>query len=287
MPRAPQISQFSDSSIPFAVAASLCGPAAAIAFARVNGRDPTLKEVQALAEQVGWIQGKGMAGPASQRALLAKMGIEADLTPAADAGRIVADVQAGKPVIVSTGLHYFTLSDHDPATNRYYVGASGTDLKNGREWMSLDDIDRASRERGYGGISGALHMTGAPAGSATVPRERQQFLEANTPGESTVLTPPTRQDARGTPSTGGLAADLPSSTPPSPVPETTPQTMASAPASTTPVVDDRTMADLFARGLLEQLGSAAGTAPPTIYRLPGAELPGFRPSRFALPMGVG
>lgn len=169
---APQLSQFSDASIPFEVAASLCGPAAAIAFARVNGRSPSLKEAQALAESVGWTASAGMAGPQSQQKLLQKMGIEADLTPSADWARVTTDVQAGKPVIISTPRHYFTVSDVD-ANGRYYVGTSGTDLKGGKEWLTADEIAQQGR-----GVNGALHMTGAPS------RERQQFLEANAPGES-------------------------------------------------------------------------------------------------------
>lgn len=279
MPFAPQISQFSDPGIPFSVAASLCGPAAAIAFARVAGRNPTLKEVQALAEGVGWTAGAGMAGPGSQQALLRKMGIESDLTGAADPARVRADVQAGKPVILSTGLHYFTASDYDPQSDRYYVGTSGTDLKNGREWMSLGEIDRASRDRGYGGINGALHLASAPA---PVPRERQQFLEANSPGGTPIddKTPPTTQEPRGAPSTERSADSLSPPENPEPAPAMGTRTTARATTPTLPTIDP---ADAFARQLLAQVGAVAGLGSASPYRLPGPELPGFRPTRFTLP----
>jgi hypothetical protein len=187
--RAVQVSQFSDSTIPFQRAASLCGPAAALAFARVNGRNPTLREAESLAKEVGWTEQGGMNGFQNEVALLTKLRDRGDVgdfeqAPTADQARITSDVQAGKPVIVSTGLHYFTLSDYDPQTGKFYVGTSGTDLKNGADWMSLSDIEHASTSRGYGGINGAIHLTSAP-----VSAERQRFLEANAPGESSVPEP--------------------------------------------------------------------------------------------------
>ena len=154
MPRNIQISQFSDPTL--RAAASLCGPAAAIAFARVNGRSPSLREAQTLAEQVGWTAEAGMAGPQSQLRLLEKMGIAADLAPSADWGRVTADVREGRPVTISTPRHYFTVSDADDQ-GRYYVGASGTDLTGGKEWMTADEITAAGR-----GVNGALHLRAQP-----------------------------------------------------------------------------------------------------------------------------
>lgn len=161
-----QVSQFSDTSIPFNVAASLCGPAAAIAFARVNGRNPSLKEAQALAQEVGWTADAGMAGPQSQQALLTKMGIDADLSTAPDWNRITQDVQSGKPVIISTPRHYFTASQFDPQRG-YFVGASGTDLKGGGAWMTREQIESQGQ-----GVNGSLHLK-------SVPQDSQRFLEAN------------------------------------------------------------------------------------------------------------
>ena len=173
-----QISQFGDRSIPFTDAVSLCGPAAAVAFAKANGRNPTLGEARDLAKRVGWTAESGMAGPGSQQRLLALMGVQAELRGSADWGRIRAEVAQGKPVTVSTPRHYFTLTGYDPATGTYDVGASGTDLKGGKERMSADEITAAGR-----GINGVLHFSGTPA------RERQQFLEANAPGEGATSVP--------------------------------------------------------------------------------------------------
>ena len=196
------VSQFSDSSIPMERAISLCGPAAAIAFARANGRTPTLREAEMLAKEVGWTPDKGMAGPASEKALLAKMGVDAELTGGADEKRIVSEVQSGRPVIVSTGLHYFTLTDHDPQTGRFYVGPSGTALKNGKEWMSLAEIEQASTSRGYGGVNGALYLRGP------VQQDQQRFLEANTDLPNTPKPEPTEATPFKHPATndGGVTA---------------------------------------------------------------------------------
>lgn len=273
MPRAVQISQFSDPQIPFEVAASLCGPAAAIAFARVNGRNPTLKEAQALAEGVGWTAAAGMAGPASEQALLRKMGIEAELTPSADWQRVTADVQSGKPVIISTPRHYFTVSDVDDQ-GRYYVGASGTDLKGGKEWLTADELVSQGR-----GINGALHLTSAPS----VPRERQQFLEANSPGESApTITPSPATPDLLTGSTSSRPKDTSIITPEKPVDSPMDRPTTPAQDSISDWLKRELASSAWSRKLMEQFGE-----PPTPpqYRLPG--LPkidlGWRRSKFSLP----
>lgn len=289
MPRAPQRSQFGDPQLTPAEAMSACGPAAALAFARVNGRTPTLREAVDLAKSVGWSADRGMAGPASERALLQKMGIDADLSGGADPTRVRADVQGGKPVIVSTGLHYFTLSDYDPQSDRYYVGTSGTDLKNGREWMSLDDIDRASKDRGYGGINGALHMTAAPVGATA---ERQRFLEENAPGESgTTTSTSSLQTAEGAQRSGGVTprrdplADLPTTGgPPASAAAAVGEEPADREALRTDLPDwlkKLQYQDAYSRHLMGQVGEAPAMPG---YQLPGVPaLPEWRPSKFRLP----
>jgi hypothetical protein len=162
VPRDIQRSQFGDPGLTDAEALSACGPAAAAAFARVNGRNPTLREAVDLAKSVGWTEAGGMNGIANQQALLGKMGIQADVTPAPDWARVRADVGRGAPVIISTPRHYFTVSDVDEA-GRYYVGASGTDLVGGSAWLTADQIARQG-----GGVNGALHLRDA-GGSRTGP----------------------------------------------------------------------------------------------------------------------
>jgi flagellar protein FlgJ len=96
-------------------ALAICGPAAAVAFARANGRNPTLREAKELAEATGvWDVSVGMHGPASQVTLLEKMGVPATLEQGADWRRIAQEVQAGRPVIVDTPQHYFTVTAAHP-----------------------------------------------------------------------------------------------------------------------------------------------------------------------------
>jgi hypothetical protein len=283
--RAPQISQFSDSSIPFNVAASLCGPAAAIAFSRVNGRNPTLQEAKALAEQVGWTPQGGMNGLQNEVALLTKMRERGDVgdfeqAPTADQGRITSDVQAGKPVIVSTGLHYFTLSDYDPQTGKFYVGTSGTDLNNGTDWMSLSDIEHASTSRGYGGINGAIHLVNAPVVSA----ERQRFLEANTPGES-VTPEDALKDAPRRATDGETSTETPE------LPGSTPKRSSAATTKDDSLDPARKLlaglqrSDAFARKLAGEINEVPGLQVPTFaLSLPKVDLGWRRPrSPYTMP----
>lgn len=51
-----------DPSLAYAVQAAACGPAAAVAFARYLGHDPSLAEVVDLSRAVGWTEAAGMGG---------------------------------------------------------------------------------------------------------------------------------------------------------------------------------------------------------------------------------
>lgn len=284
MPRVVQRSQFGDPALSTAEAYSACGPSAATAFARVNGRNPSLREAVDLAKSVGWTADAGMAGPASEQALLAKMGVTAELAPAADWARVAGDVRAGKPVIVSTPRHYFTVSDVDDR-GRFYVGASGTDLKGGAEWMTADEITAAGR-----GVNGALHLTGAPA---PVPAERQAFLEANAPGES---GPTTSTSVAESPSRPASGPRHPEPTQPGDMPSAAnnpPQTTAgagSAPELPQEVKDWLTgqrMHDALTRKIMGQINDVPAAAP--AFQLPGVPqitLGWNEQRRFRLP-GVG
>lgn len=179
MPRNLHVSQFSDPEIPFEVAESLCGPVAAMAFARANGRNPTLSEAKELAAQVGWTAERGMAGPQSQLALLTKMGSKADMQVNVDWDRVAREAKMGQPVTISTPRHYFTISDYDSSTGRYYVGTSGTDLIGGKEWMTKDELAQAGR-----GVQAALHLTHTrvpSAGEPSEPPEEKPLVEAAAP----------------------------------------------------------------------------------------------------------
>lgn len=119
-----------------------------------------------MAREVGWTAEAGMAGPESQRRLLERMGISADLQPQADWTRVQAEVGAGRPVTISTPKHYFTASGYEPGRG-FYVGASGTDLKGGKEWLTATELAAMG-----GGVNGVIYLRGAT-------QEGQKFLEAN------------------------------------------------------------------------------------------------------------
>jgi hypothetical protein len=108
-----------------AEAVAICGPAAAVAFARANGRQPTIREAKELAQNLGlWDVDQGMHGPASQVQLLDKMGVPSRLAEGADWAAISREVQAGRPVIVDTPKHYYTVTGYDPRTGEFEFGQS-------------------------------------------------------------------------------------------------------------------------------------------------------------------
>jgi hypothetical protein len=138
-----------------ATAEAVCGPAAAIAFARSNGRQPTMREALELAKQVGWTT-QGMAGPQSQVELLKRMGIAATLTEGEpDWQKVRADVQRGNPVTLSSAGHYFVVERVDPDTGMLDLGNSALVLRasKGRRWFRPEEIPGL----GMGNITAAIY----------------------------------------------------------------------------------------------------------------------------------
>jgi flagellum-specific peptidoglycan hydrolase FlgJ len=131
----PALSQFGDKQLTAAEAYAACGPAAAVRFAQMFGRQPTLREAVDLAKNVGWSAANGMAGLASESKLFDAMGI-AHRTVGADWQALAREAQSGNPVAISTPGHYFTADGYDPNTGAFHVGSSGTDLRRGSEWMT-------------------------------------------------------------------------------------------------------------------------------------------------------
>ena len=134
-----QISQFGDKQLSAAEAMAACGPAAAVRFAQMFGRNPTLREAVDLASQVGWSAAQGMAGLGSESALFDKMGIP-HREVGADWTALAREASSGNPVTISTPGHYFTADNYDPSTGAFHVGSSGTDLRGGSEWMTPDQM---------------------------------------------------------------------------------------------------------------------------------------------------
>lgn len=148
---AKQISQFGDPQLTSDEAYAACGPAAAVRFASMYGRNPTLREATDIAKTVGWTPAQGMAGIESEQSLLKKMGIPTTLIPGAQWERFAAEAKTGNPVTISTEGHYFFADGYDDTTGAFHVGRSGTDLTGGGEWMTP-----AQMTQRMGAVHGAL-----------------------------------------------------------------------------------------------------------------------------------
>jgi len=148
-------------------AAAICGPYAASIFADYVGRPPTAREAAALAGQFGWTPGQGMtqsdqvddmanafiqqANPGSaQRVTELRTG---DAGVAQRTG--AAAIGAGAPVGFNTSAHYFMADDFNAATGAFHVGATGTTMRGGSEWMTVAQIAEVGN-----GLLGVLTVSG-------------------------------------------------------------------------------------------------------------------------------
>src|SRR5262245_12972565 len=196
-PRAEALGQF-EQGLPYAEAAAICGPVAALAFAQANGRNPDLGEARRLARQVGWTEQGGMNGVANEQRLLTSLGVSSRLDAEPDFGEIAADAASGNPIIVSTPVHYYYVDGYDEATGRLHVGKTGEARRGGSAWMTpqqIADLD--------GGLNGALYVdnprspqpsvaaVGLPSGTTTQ-EARSAFLSP----ETTRTTTPGEMDDR-------------------------------------------------------------------------------------------
>jgi len=162
------ISQFGDKQLTAAEAYAACGPAAAVRFAQLFGRNPTLREATDLASQVGWNVGQGMAGLGSESKLFDEMNIP-HRTVGADWQALAREAGSGNPVVISTPGHYFTADAYDPNTGAFHVGRSGLDLKGGSEWMTPDQMEaRMGRLQGGLAADNPTVPGGSPLSQGTV-----------------------------------------------------------------------------------------------------------------------
>src|SRR5499427_3763155 len=205
----PTLSQFGDKQLSAAEAYAACGPAAAVRFAQMFGRQPTLREAVDLASQVGWTPGGGMAGLGSESDLFDKMQIP-HRTVGADWQALAREASSGNPVVISTPGHYFTADNYDPSSGAFHVGASGTDLRGGSEWMTPSQM-----EARMGALQGGLAVDNpqvpapSPLASAaqTVGQARDRALQVL--GQASDVyqdwAARNRAAAAGVPLLGGLA----------------------------------------------------------------------------------
>lgn len=135
-----------------AEANAACGPAAAVAFARAYGRNPTMREAVDLAGQMGWTTNGGMNGVANEKSLMDKLNIPNHLEGQADWSKIAQDATNGNPVAISTPQHYFVVDGF--AAGKYHVGNSGTAVQSlgGGEWMTPQQIEKVGR-----GVNGVIY----------------------------------------------------------------------------------------------------------------------------------
>lgn len=145
------ISQFGDPQLTADEAYAACGPAAAVRFASMYGRNPTLREATDLAKQVGWTPAQGMAGIDSEASLMQKIGVPVKVVRGPQWDVFAQEAQTGNPVTISTAGHYFFADGYDPNTGKFHVGRSGLDLRRGAEWMSPDQMTAV-----MGPVQGAL-----------------------------------------------------------------------------------------------------------------------------------
>lgn len=156
------ISQFGDPQLTNDEAYAACGPAAAVRFAQRYGRNPTLSEAVQLARTVGWTSSQGMAGLASEKALMDKLGVPTRMVSGADWGTFANEARTGNPVTISTRGHYFTADGWDPQSNRFHVGRSGLDLRGGKEWMTPEEMTAIMGEV-QGGLLADNPQVGSPS----------------------------------------------------------------------------------------------------------------------------
>lgn len=134
--------QFSmDQELTKAEADAACGPAAAVGFAHIFGRNPTLKEALQLAKDKGlWDAANGMHGAGSEVALLGAMGISAHVEQGVDWAKIQAEIQAGRPAIIDTPNHYFEAQGYNAQTGQYNFGNTGRVYGPQNQWMTPEQL---------------------------------------------------------------------------------------------------------------------------------------------------
>ena len=172
-------------------ALAACGPAAVVALARARGRAVTLDEAVAVARGVGWTAEVGMAGPQSELALLARLGVPARLEAGVDRTKIAREVQAGRPVIVRLvggRGHYMVAERYDPASGRFDFGQSALVVKasGGRRWFGVDELGSLGVGRPTETIylaEAASAPPGPPAGAAGPSTATPRVRVAGTDGQ--------------------------------------------------------------------------------------------------------
>lgn len=151
--------QYGEEGLATGAADYICGPIAAQAFLKSQGRNPTLRESLDLARQLGIIDERsGMHGVDSTVALIRKLGGVATRGQVSDR-EIQAELAAGRPVIIDTDAgsrgHYFVIEGYDAETGKYDFGNSARALRasGGNTMYSLNEI----QSLGFGAPHAAIY----------------------------------------------------------------------------------------------------------------------------------
>lgn len=133
---------------------AVCGPVAAVAFARFMGKNVSIDQSANTARSVGWSTA-GMKGADSEVALINKLGVKAHKENGVDWSKVQSEVKAGRPVIIDTPQHYYVVEGYNPQTGEYNFAQSGAILKKagGRTWLKPNDLQTFS-----GGARNAIYL---------------------------------------------------------------------------------------------------------------------------------
>ena len=151
--------------LPVDEAMAACGPVAAIAFAQVYGRNPTVAETMDSPNRAAGPSAGGMNGIANEKRLLDKMGLPSQLEMGANWDHIRADAmqhraghrQHARPLLRDRWLRR-------QFSGAYHVGQSGKVYRGGSEWMTPAQIEALA-----GAPSGALFAVHPLAGGGYAP----------------------------------------------------------------------------------------------------------------------
>ncbi|HOW89177.1 MAG TPA: hypothetical protein PL037_02765 [Elusimicrobiales bacterium] len=125
-----------------------CGLIAAEALVRFNAGAPGLDKINEIKNTAVsknlWDQNQGMHGPgmAGEQGLMDALGFQVDIFWGLQLSviwqKVVASLNCGKPVIISTRSHYFFVEGYNDA-GQLFVGYTG-EIKTGQSWMTLSEI---------------------------------------------------------------------------------------------------------------------------------------------------
>ncbi len=165
---------------------AICGPRLAALFADAVGRPPTPEEARQLAVKMGvYDPARGFlaAGQFDEygTALIQQLnpGSTAQLqqtgATGAAAGRLGQEaLAAGSPLVgFNTPGHYFGASDFDASTGKFNVGGTGTSYANGKEWMSIAEIEALG-----GAITNVVTLVDGATGSFATMSQSVQTVGA-------------------------------------------------------------------------------------------------------------